>query len=87
MLSLLVDLLYSFALDHYAETRFITQTDEYRSYKFYSNRTYDKLTSLLSPEEIKLLDDFYEQRLLYECMERRSLFSAGLSIGLALSRL
>ncbi len=79
--------LYNFAAERDMETRFITDVAEYRSGKNMSDRAYDKLLPMLDKAAEEQLDLFLDERLGYENLERESIFTAGLSIGLALSRL
>ncbi len=79
--------LYAFALERDMETRFITSIAEYRDSKRVSDQAYERLLPLLDAAAERELERYWNERLIYEGMERESIFAAGLSIGLALSRL
>lgn len=83
----LIHALYSFAMDRDMEPRFIPDLLAYRESKRMSERAGERLLSLLDANAKKELDRFWDERLICEGMERESIFAAGLSMGLALSRL
>lgn len=83
----LISTLYSFAMNRDMETRFIPDLSAYRDSKRMSERAGERLLPLLDAAAKKELDLFWDERLICEAMERRSIFAAGLSMGLALSRL
>ena len=83
----LISTLYSFAMNRDMETRFIPDLPAYQDSKRMSERAGERLLPLLDAAAKKELDHFWDERLICEGMERRSIFAAGLSIGLALSRL
>lgn len=83
----LISALYSFAMDRDMETRFIPDLSAYRDSRRMSAQAGERLLPLLDAAAKKELDHFWDERLIYEAMERESIFAAGLSVGLALSRL
>lgn len=83
----LLFVLYNIALERDMETRFISDMSAYRDSKRMGDRAYERLLPLLDAAAQKELDIFLDERHTCESLERESLFAAGLSIGLALSRL
>lgn len=83
----LLHALYHFAMARDMETRFIPDLSAYRDSRRMSAQAGERLLPLLDAAAKKELDHFWDERLIYEAMERESIFAAGLSMGLALSRL
>ncbi len=87
MLSPLVDQLYAYALDKRLDGQFTDGEDEYLSCSLSADSSLDRLNKLLDETARKELAEYVRARDMVESYHRKALFSAGLSMGLALSRL
>lgn len=87
MVNDLISTLYSFAMGRDMGTRYIPDLPAYQDSKRVSEQAGERLLPLLDAAAKKELDLFWDERLTCEGMERESIFAAGLSVGLSLSRL
>ena len=87
MKSPLIDWLYSYALETRLDGHFTDGEEEYLSCLHYSELHLNQLTALLGEAARKELEDYTREQDIVDSYQRQATFYAGLSIGLALSRL
>lgn len=87
MLSPLAGQLYAYAMDKRLDGHFTDGEDEYVSCLYNSGEQLKRLTAMLDEATRRELDNYIRERDIVESYNREALFSAGLSIGLELSRL
>lgn len=87
MRSPLVDWLYSYALDTRLDSHFTDGEEEYLSCLTFGEQRLERLRAMLDGPARQELDDYVREWGIVESYHRESLFSAGLAIGLELSRL
>ncbi len=87
MLSPLAGWLYSYALNNRLDGHFTDGEEEYLSCLYRCDRDLERLAALLDAPARQVLDDYIRGRDTLESYHREALFSAGLAMGLELSRL
>jgi len=87
MLSPLAGWLYAYAMDKRMDGRFTDGEDGYLSCSLSADKCLDRLNELLDEAAREGLDEYVRTRDMVESYRREAIFSAGLSIGLELSRL
>ena len=87
MFSPLARCLYDYALNNRLDGHFTDGEEEYLSCLIHSDKHLDRLTAMLDESARTELEDYVRERGIVESYHREALFSAGLSMGLALSRL
>ena len=87
MLSPLAGWLYSYALNNCLDGHFTDGEEEYLSCLTDGEARLERLRTMLDDTARKELDDYVREWSIVESYHRESLFSAGLAIGLELSRL
>ena len=87
MLAPLAGCLYAYALNNRLDGHFTDGEEEYLSCLTFGENRLKRLRSMLDEPARQELDDYVREWSIVESYHRQSLFSAGLSIGLELSRL
>lgn len=87
MLSPLAGHLYAYALDQHLDGHFTDGEEEYLSCLTFGEQRLERLRAMLDEPARQELEDYVREWSIVESYHRESLFSAGLSIGLELSRL
>ena len=87
MRSPLVDWLYSYALNNRLGGQYTDGEEEYISCLYSSERRLERLAAMLDGNAQRELEDYLREQGIVDSYHRESLFFAGLSIGLELSRL
>ncbi len=87
MFSPIADCLYDYVMETHLDGRFTAGIEEYVSSLFYAERVLEHLNELLDEPARKELEKYVGLRDTVDYYNRKALFSAGLSVALALSRL